>query len=52
MADFGLVMHNLGGSPNARLREAGYKLPKHYGGDFNSSQVEAIAGGYSNAIEV
>ena len=52
MADFGLVMHNLGGSPNARLREAGYKLPKHYGGDFNSNQVEAIAGGYSNAIEV
>lgn len=52
MADFGLVAHNLGGSPNSRLREAGYKLPEHYGNQFNSNQVEAIAGGYSDASEV
>ena len=52
MSEFGLVMHNLGGSPNSRLREAGYKLPEHYGHEFNSNQVEAIAGGYSGAAEV
>jgi len=52
MAELGLVMHNLGGSPNSRLREAGYKLPEHYGHEFNSNQVEAIAGGYSDAAEV
>jgi uncharacterized protein YkwD len=52
MADFGLVIHNLGGSPNSRLREAGYELPKHYGNEFNSNQVEAIAGGYSNVSDV
>jgi uncharacterized protein YkwD len=52
MAEFGLVMHNLGGSPNSRLREVGYKLPKHYGTRFNSNQVEAIAGGHSSAAAV
>jgi len=52
MAEFGLVAHNLGGSPNSRLREAGYKLPEHYGDKFNSNQVEAIAGGYSTASDV
>jgi len=52
MAEFGLVTHNLGGSPNSRLWEIGYKLPKHYGGEFNSNQVEAIAGGYSDARDV
>ncbi len=52
MAEFGLVVHNLGGSPNMRLEEIGYKLPKHYGVVFDSNQVEAIAGGYSDAREV
>lgn len=52
MLDFGMVAHNLGGSPNARLSDANYKLPKYYGTDFNSNQVEAIAGGYSTAKEV
>jgi hypothetical protein len=52
MAEYGLVVHNLGGSPNARLEKIGYKLPKHYGVEFNSNQVEAIAGGYSDAIDV
>ncbi len=53
MAEFGLVTHNLGGSPNLHLEEIGYKLPKHYGGiEFNSNQVEAIAGGYSDAKDV
>ena len=52
MAEFGLVAHNLGGSPNARLEAANYKLPEYYGRDFNSNQVEAIAGGYSDATEV
>lgn len=52
MAEFGLVTHTLGGSPNSRLEEIGYKLPKHYGVEFNSNQVEAIAGGYSDAIDV
>ncbi len=52
MAEFGLVTHNLGGSPNLRLEEIGYKLPKHYGVEFNSNQVEAIAGGYSDAGDV
>lgn len=52
MADFGLVMHNLGGSPNSNLSKANYKLPDYYGTDFNSNQVEAIAGGYSEALEV
>ena len=52
MAEFGLVAHNLGGSPNSSLRNAGYILPKHYGDEFNSNQVEAIAGGYSSANNV
>jgi uncharacterized protein YkwD len=52
MSEFGLVVHNLGGSPNSRLRNAHYELPKYYGSDFNSNQVEAIAGGYSNAEKV
>lgn len=52
MMDYGLVMHNLGGSPNERLREANFELPDYYGTGFNSNQVEAIAGGYSNAEEV
>jgi len=52
MAEFGLVTHNLEGSPNSRLEEIGYKLPKHYGVGFNSNQVEAIAGGYSDARDV
>lgn len=52
MAEFGYVAHNLGGSPNSRLEEIGYKLPLHYGAEFNSNQVEAIAGGYSDAREV
>ncbi|MGM0905238.1 MAG: CAP domain-containing protein [Pseudomonadota bacterium] len=52
MAEFGLVIHNLGGSPNSRLKEAGYELPNHYGHKFDSNQVEAIAGGYANANEV
>lgn len=52
MSEIGLVVHNLGGSPNSLLYEAGYKLPKYYGNDFNSNQVEAIAGGYSDAGEV
>lgn len=52
MAEHGLVMHNLGGSPNARLQQAGYKLPDRYGYLFDSNQVEAIAGGYADAHEV
>ena len=52
MAEFGLVVHNLGGSPNSRLRNVHYELPDYYGNNFNSNQVEAIAGGYSNAETV
>jgi uncharacterized protein YkwD len=52
MSEFGLVLHNLGGSPNSRLRAANYELPDYYGTDFNSNQVEAISGGYSDADEV
>ncbi|MCW8108211.1 CAP domain-containing protein [Alteromonas ponticola] len=51
MANHGLVMHNLGGSPNQRLRSAGFELPKYYG-TFMANQVEAVAGGYSNAEKV
>jgi len=51
MVERGLVMHNLGGSPNERLRDANYKLPDYYGGALGN-QVEAIAGGYSDAEEV
>ena len=52
MSEYGLVMHNLGGSPNSSLEKAGYMLPKHYGMEFDSNQVEALAGGYSSAQEV
>lgn len=51
MAEQGIVFHNLGGSPNSRLREAGFKLPEYYG-DAMSNQVEAIAGGYVSAGKV
>lgn len=52
MAEFGMVTHNLKGSPNGRLEEAGFKLPHYYGRNFNSNQVEAIAGGYTDAEDV
>lgn len=52
MSERGIVSHNLDGSPNSRLREANYKLPDYYGVNFNSNQVEAIAGGYSDAEDV
>ncbi|GHB63933.1 hypothetical protein GCM10008107_11320 [Psychrosphaera saromensis] len=52
MSERGLVSHNLEGSPNLRLRNANYKLPSYYGVNFNSNQVEAIAGGYSTAVDV
>jgi len=51
MIEHGLVMHNLGGSPNERLRAANYLLPDYYGGALGN-QVEAIAGGYSDADDV
>lgn len=51
MAERGMVKHNLGGSPNGRLRGIGYKLPPYYGAAF-SNQVESIAGGYQTAKEV
>lgn len=51
MAEEGIVFHNLGGSPNSRLREAGFELPEYYG-DAMSNQVEAIAGGYKSAGSV
>lgn len=51
MLERGLVAHNLGGSPNNLLREAGYQLPDYYGSSF-SNQVEAIAGGYEDAETV
>lgn len=51
MAERGLVMHNLNGSPNSHLRNGGYQLPSYYGG-MMSNQVEAIAGGYSSAEQV
>ena len=52
MVEYGLVTHNLEGSPNKRLREVNYQLPEHYGSGFDSNQVEAIAGGYSDAEDV
>jgi uncharacterized protein YkwD len=52
MSEHGIVAHNLEGSPNLRLRNANYKLPDYYGHNFNSNQVEAIAGGYSDAEDV
>ncbi|TKB47860.1 CAP domain-containing protein [Thalassotalea mangrovi] len=51
MAEHGLVMQNLNGSPNSHLRNGGYQLPDYYGG-MMSNQVEAIAGGYHSAEEV
>lgn len=51
MADYGLVRHNLGGSPNSRLLEIGFPLPDHYSG-LMGNQVEAIAGGYSSPKDV
>ncbi|OUS23880.1 hypothetical protein A9Q98_14555 [Thalassotalea sp. 42_200_T64] len=48
MVEHGIVQHNLGGSPNARLRSYGYKLPEYYG-LLLSNQVEAITGGYTTA---
>ncbi len=51
MAEHGIVMHNLEGSHNTRLFNAGYQLPQYYGAAF-SNQVEAIAGGYSTASSV
>lgn len=52
MLEFGLVTHNLGGSPNSLLRNSNYELPDYYGSNFNSNQVEAIAGGYTSPEEV
>jgi len=52
MSEHGRVSHNLEGSPNSRLRNANYKLPDYYGNNFNSNQVEAVAGGYTNAEDV
>lgn len=52
MQQFGLIQHNLGGSPNAHLENGGYKLPNYYGKEFHANQVEAIAGGYSTPEEV
>ncbi|WP_211481005.1 CAP domain-containing protein [Alteromonas confluentis] len=51
MAEFGAVMHNLGGSPNSRLREIGFPLPRYYS-VVMGNQVEAIAGGYSTPESV
>ncbi|WP_181405104.1 CAP domain-containing protein [Aestuariibacter sp. GS-14] len=51
MADYGMVRHNLGGSPNGRLREIGFPIPHYYSGVMGN-QVEAIAGGYSTAESV
>ncbi|TLU66653.1 CAP domain-containing protein [Thalassotalea litorea] len=48
MAEHGMVMHNLDGSPNSHLRNGGYQLPDYYG-SMMSNQVEAIAGGYTSA---
>ncbi|MCU7554049.1 CAP domain-containing protein [Alteromonas sp. ASW11-19] len=51
MAERGMVFHNLDGSPNSRLRNAGFELPDYYGAAF-SNQVEAIAGGYATVEKV
>ena len=51
MLEWGMVRHNLGGSPNSHLRDLGYKLPRYYGGAF-SNQVEALAGGFKDAEQV
>jgi hypothetical protein len=52
MLEFGLIAHNLGGSPNSHLRNGNYELPDYYGKNFNSNQVESIAGGFSDANDV
>lgn len=52
MQEFGLVQHNLGGSPNAHLSNGGYQLPDYYGVQFHANQVEAVAGGYETAEQV
>ncbi len=51
MAKRGMVFHNLDGSPNSRLRNAGFELPDYYGSAL-SNQVEAIAGGYATVEKV
>ena len=51
MAEVGMVMHNVGGSPNSRLREIGFPLPRYYSGVMGN-QVEAIAGGYTTPDSV
>lgn len=52
MQEFGLIQHNLGGSPNAHLINGGYTLPEYYGTNFHANQVEAVAGGFETAAEV
>ncbi len=51
MAQQGIVNHMVGGSPNTRLRSAGFNLPSNYGVSL-SNQVEAIAGGYETPTDV
>ncbi|MDY6926739.1 MAG: CAP domain-containing protein [Pseudomonadota bacterium] len=51
MADYGMVRHNLGGSPNTRLRDIGFPLPRYYSG-LMGNQVEAVAGGYRTPASV
>ena len=51
MAQRGIVNHIIGGSPNSRLRHAGYNLPNNYGIGL-ANQVEAIAGGYNSPQQV
>lgn len=51
MADYGMVRHNLGGSPNSRLLDIGFPIPRVYSGVMGN-QVEAVAGGYSTAKSV
>lgn len=49
MAHAGKVNHYVGGlGANQRLRMLGYQLPPFYSGTIGN-QVEAVAGGYSNA---
>lgn len=52
MAEKGMVSHYAGYvGANRRLVEAGYSLPAHYPTLYHN-QVEAVAGGYTSAIEV
>ena len=51
MAQRGIVSHMVGGSPNSRLRHAGYNLPNNYGIAL-ANQVEALAGGYDSPLQV